>query len=98
MSTFPVGGGGAGGGAGLAGAASFGKSNVSLCQWNMKAPSFRPKTIGSVPPGKGKVTGPQPNSGIGVVGSAGFGGWPGPAGGAIFTFGYTFAPAAWARS
>ena len=36
--------------------------------------SSRPKTIGSVPPGNGNVTGPQPYSGSGVTGSAGLGG------------------------
>ena len=63
--TLPVGGGGAGGGGGLAGAGSLGRSNVSKCQWNISVPSLHPKTIGSVPPGKGKVTGAQPISGRG---------------------------------
>src|SRR4051812_23483409 len=86
-SEFPVGGGGAGGGAGFAGAGSFGKSNVSQCQWNMFTPSEHPYTIGSVPPGNGNVTGAQPISGRGVNGSAGLGASPCFSGGAIFTFG-----------
>ena len=59
---------GAGGGAGLAGAGNLGKSNVSRCQCSIGAPSCSPNTIGSVPPGNGNVTGPHPNSGIGVAG------------------------------
>src|SRR5687767_15009647 len=74
ISTFPVGGGGAGGGAGLAGAGSFGRSNVSRWKWNIGDPSLRPNTIGSVPPGNGNVTGPQPYSGTYSVGSTGLGG------------------------
>src|SRR5688572_29080424 len=86
-SAFPVGGGGAGGGAGLAGGGNLGKSSVSQCQWNIIAPSVQPKTMGSVPPGNGKLTGYHPISGRGVRGSAGLGGSPCFSGGAIFTLG-----------
>src|SRR5439155_16803055 len=91
-SALPVGGGGAGGGAGFGGAGSFGRSNVSKCQWNIGMPSTRPYTMGSVPPGNGNVTGNHPNSGNGsggVVGAS-VGGAPCGARGGAFTLGCTF--------
>ena len=41
---------------------------------NGGTPSLSPNTIGSVPPGNGNVTGPQPISGKGSAGSTGLGG------------------------
>src|SRR5690349_3737547 len=78
ITTLPVGA-RAGGGGATGGGGRLGGANVSVCHVKNGALSAIPKTAGSVPPGKGKLTGTQPYSGASSPG--GGGGVPGAGGG-----------------